>query len=69
MTVSDADTRAAMQVMLAHLKLAVEPAPATGLAAMVGPLAARLADRKTGLLICGANIDAAHFQALISTDE
>ena len=68
-TVSDADTRAAMRVMLAHLKLAVEPAPATGLAAMIGPLAARLAGRKTGLLICGANIDAAHFQALISTHE
>ena len=46
-TVSDADMRAAMRVMLGHLKLA-------GL--------------KTGLLICGANIDAGHFQALIATD-
>ena len=67
-TVSDADMRAAMRVMLGHLKLAVEPAPAAGLAAITGPLAGPLAGLKTGLLICGANIDAGHFQALIATD-
>jgi threonine dehydratase len=38
-------------------KLAVEPAGAAATAALLGPLRDRLAGRRVGLIVCGANID------------
>ena len=65
-TVDDAAMRQAMEIIFTHLKLAVEPAPAAGLAAMAGPLADRLRGARTGLLMCGTNIDAAGFAAHVA---
>lgn len=60
-TVSDAQLRAAMALLFAELKLAVEPACAAATAAALGPLRQRLAGKRVGLLLCGSNTDAATF--------
>jgi threonine dehydratase len=60
--VSDAELRAAMRLTLRVLKLAVEPAGAAALAAVLGPLRATLHGmQRVGILVCGSNIDAATF--------
>jgi threonine dehydratase len=41
--------------------LVVEPAGAASTAALLGPLASRLRDKRVGLVVCGANIDAESF--------
>jgi threonine dehydratase len=64
-TVSDDDMIRCMGLMLRDLKLAVEPAPAAGVAALIGPLRDTLAGKRVGLIGCGANIDAAIFTRLI----
>lgn len=56
-TVSDDQLRQAMALLFAELKLAVEPACAAATAAALGPLRARLAGRRVGLLLCGSNTD------------
>jgi threonine dehydratase len=43
------------------MKLAVEPAGAAATAALFGPLRDKLAGQRMGVLVCGANIDAAGF--------
>jgi threonine dehydratase len=43
------------------LKLAVEPAPAATLAALLGPLRERARDRRVGLVLSGTNLDAQRF--------
>jgi len=63
--VSDDALRAAMRFLLEHGKLAVEPAGAAATAALLGPLRGALEGRKVGLIVCGANIDAASFSRLI----
>lgn len=63
--VDDDALRAAMRFLLEQAKLAVEPAGAAATAALLGPLRDRLAGRKVGLIVCGANIDAASFARLI----
>ena len=55
--VSEDAMRAAMRLAFTDLKLAVEPACAAGIAALVGPLRERLAGRRVGLVLCGSNID------------
>ncbi|MEZ5774645.1 MAG: hypothetical protein R3D33_08075 [Hyphomicrobiaceae bacterium] len=47
--------------MFRDLKVAAEPAPAAGLAALIGPLREELAGRHVVLLVCGANIDETTF--------
>lgn len=59
--VSDDQLRAAMALLFASAKLAVEPAGAASTAALLGPLRERLRGRKVGLIVCGANIDAATY--------
>ncbi len=59
--VSDAQIRAAMRLTFLAAKLAVEPAGAAALAALMYPLRARLEGQCVGLVVCGANIDAATF--------
>lgn len=51
----------ALAVLFREAKLAVEPAGAVALAALLGPLKAQLAGARVGIIVCGANIDAASF--------
>ncbi|HLQ37744.1 MAG TPA: threonine/serine dehydratase [Planctomycetota bacterium] len=55
--VTDAELCAAMALLFADAKLAVEPASAAATAALLGPLRERLAGARVGLIVCGANID------------
>ena len=66
--VSDAELRESMRLMLRETKLAVEPAGAAAMAALVGPLRERLRGRRVGLIVCGSNIDAAGYARLIGPD-
>ncbi len=63
--VTDEQIRDGMRALQEEAKLAVEPAGAAALAALLGPLRERLAGRRVGLIVCGANIDAAGYAALI----
>jgi threonine dehydratase len=64
--VSDDQLRAAMLLLFRSAKLAVEPAGAAATAALCGPLRERLRGRRVGLVVCGANIDAATFAAQLA---
>jgi threonine dehydratase len=59
--VDDDAMRRGMKLLFASAKLAVEPAGAAATAALCGPLRERLAGRRVGLIVCGANIDPATF--------
>ncbi len=59
--VSDDDIRDAMRLLFRSAKLAVEPAGAAALAALMYPLRARLEGQRVGVVVCGANIDVATF--------
>jgi threonine dehydratase len=65
--VTDEELIAAMRFLLEHARLAVEPAGAAATAALLGPLRDRLAGRRVGLIVCGANIDAAGFARLVGS--
>jgi threonine dehydratase len=62
--VDDDQLRAAMRVLFRAAKLAVEPAGAAALAALLGPLRERLAGRRVALIVSGTNIDVATFAHL-----
>jgi threonine dehydratase len=64
--VDDAALVQAMRFLLEQAKLAVEPAGAAATAALLGPLRERLAGRRVGVIVCGANIDAASFARLVA---
>src|SRR5688500_10519719 len=59
--VSDDQIRDAMRLLFRSAKLAVEPAGAAALAALMHPLRDRLDGRGVGIVVCGANIDAESF--------
>jgi threonine dehydratase len=59
--VDDDQIREAMRLLFRTAKLAVEPAGAAALAALMHPLRGRLDGKTVGLVICGANIDPATF--------
>jgi threonine dehydratase len=63
--VSDTDLTHAMVLLFNELKLAVEPAAAASLAALLGPLKQRLAGKRVGLMVSGTNIDLERFYSLI----
>jgi threonine dehydratase len=63
--VSDDELRASMRLMQRECKLAVEPAGAAAMAALVGPLRKKLLGRRVGLVVCGSNIDSATYARLI----
>lgn len=67
--ISDDDMRRAMALLFRGVKLAVEPAGAAATAALCGPLLKRLQGKRVGLIVCGANIDAAGFAAHIAAVE
>ncbi|MEQ6249823.1 pyridoxal-phosphate dependent enzyme [Sulfitobacter sp. HNIBRBA3233] len=57
---------AGMVAFAQEAKLAVEPAAGAALAAVMGPLRERLAGRRVGVVVCGANIDAEGYLKLLS---
>lgn len=57
-TVSDDAICEAVAVTFRDAHLAVEPAGAAALAALLGPLRQRLAGKRVGLVVCGSCIDA-----------
>jgi threonine dehydratase len=64
--VTDDELRASMRLMLQECKLAVEPAGASAMAALLGPLRERLQGRRVGLIVCGSNIDVGTFVTQVS---
>ena len=65
-TVTDDQICAGMVVLQQEAKLAVEPAAGAAIAGMIGPLRARLLSQKIGVVICGANMDAASYEVLLA---
>jgi threonine dehydratase len=65
-TVTDDQICAAMVVFAEEAKLAVEPAAAAALAGLLQPLRRRLHGKNVGVVVCGANIDAATYQDQIA---
>ncbi len=64
--IDDDAMRRAMGLLFHELKLAVEPAGAAATAALWGPLRMRLQGKRVGVIVCGTNIDAASFSAMIN---
>ena len=62
-TLSDDRICAGMVVLQQEAKLAIEPAAGAAMAAVLGPFRARLQGRKVGVIVCGANLDAATYAA------
>ena len=65
--VTDAQIRDGMRLLFRTAKLAVEPAGAAALAALMYPLRERLAGQRVGVIVCGANTDPAAFASQITT--
>lgn len=63
--VSDAQLARAMKLMFEELKLAVEPAGASAMAAVLGPLSKMIEGTNTGLIVCGTNINTEGFHSII----
>lgn len=64
-TVTDDQICAGVVIYQQEAKLAVEPAAGAALAAVFGPLRARLQGKRIGVVVCGANIDADSFAAIL----
>ncbi len=55
-----------MRLLFRAAKLAVEPAGAAALAALMYPLHTRLKGKSVGIVVCGANIDAAFCETVVA---
>ena len=64
-TVSDPEILAAMRLLFERLKVVAEPSGATALAAVLAGRAAPAGQGTIGVVLSGANIDAARFAALL----
>lgn len=64
--VSDAQIIDAMGLLFREMKLAVEPAGAAATAALVEVLARDLRGSRVGVIVCGSNIDAPSYAALLA---
>ncbi|MEE9321114.1 MAG: pyridoxal-phosphate dependent enzyme [Granulosicoccus sp.] len=64
--VTDDQMRQAMRRMFTDMKLAVEPACAAGLAALLGPLAGTLDGKRVAMIACGSNIDIASYSRMVA---
>ncbi|MEP3629464.1 MAG: threonine/serine dehydratase [Hyphomicrobiales bacterium] len=62
--VTDDELRIAMGHMMDGLKILAEPACASSLAALIGPLHKTLEGKKVGIIACGSNISIERFQKL-----
>ena len=60
-SVDDDQICAGLRLYQEDLNLAVEPAAGAALAGALGPLRSRLAGQRVGVVVCGANIDAATY--------
>ncbi len=67
--VSDQQLQQAMLLLFRDAKLAVEPAGAAATAALCGPLREQLQGKRTGVIVCGTNIDSATFAAHLAAAE
>lgn len=65
--VNDDQIRDGMRLLFRSAKLAVEPAGAAALAALMYPLRERLDAKTVGIVVCGANIDTETFSKHISS--
>ncbi|MBV7255297.1 pyridoxal-phosphate dependent enzyme [Pacificimonas sp. WHA3] len=65
-TITDAEMRGAMAVLLERFKLLVEPGGAAALAGALCPFHDRLAGRSTCIMICGANIAPQEFDNVMA---
>jgi threonine dehydratase len=65
--VDDDQIRDAMRLLFRVAKLAVEPAGAAALAALMHPLRSQLEGLRVGLIVCGANIDPETFSRHIAS--
>jgi threonine dehydratase len=65
-TLSDDEICAGCVLFQEEGKLAVEPAAGAVLAAAIGPLRAEIAGKRTGLIVCGANIDADSYTGVLA---
>lgn len=63
--VSDRELAQSMKLTFEELKLAVEPAGASALAALLGPLNERIRGQKVGLILCGTNINTEGFNKIM----
>jgi threonine dehydratase len=63
--VTDEQLRDGMRLMQRDCKLAVEPAGAAAMAALLGPLRSELAGRRVALIVSGSNIDSATYARLL----
>ncbi|MFQ5437278.1 MAG: pyridoxal-phosphate dependent enzyme [Paracoccaceae bacterium] len=68
-TVSDDEICAGVVLYQEEAKLAVEPAAGAALAAALGPLRRDLAGLRTGIVVCGSNIDAASYRKVLQRGE
>ena len=64
--IDDRQLKDAMRHFFYGIKLAVEPAGAATTAALLGPLKEQVRGKKTGIIVCGSNIDIKDFHNLIS---
>ena len=65
-TVTDNEICAGMAVLQEEAKLAVEPAAGAAMAAFLGPLRESMKNKRVGIVICGANIDAQTYGDLLA---
>ena len=65
-SVSDDAMREMMKLAFTDLKLAIEPACASGLAALAGPLRDELAGKRVGIVMCGSNIGIESWNAVVA---
>lgn len=65
-TVTDDQICAGVVLYQEEAKLAVEPAAGAALAAVFGPLRERLQGKRIGVVVCGANIDATSYGAILA---
>lgn len=68
-TLDDDQICAGLALMQLEAKLAVEPAAGAVAAALFGPYRQRLRGKRVGLIVCGANIDAATYGRYLARGE
>jgi len=64
-TLTDDEICAGSVLFQEEAKLGVEPAAGAALAAVFGPLRARLQGKRIGVIVCGSNIDAASYVKIL----
>lgn len=65
-TVTDDEICAGMAILQEEAKLAVEPAAGAAMAAFLRPLRGAMKNKRVGIVICGANIDAQTYGDLLA---